>query len=254
MRAIASTYLVAAKIGRPLRVEWYRTDDLNSRFDALFELTQPGIEVREHRGRSTSERLARRAREIFRRSIGWKVVVLRLERDFVYFWDLVEGKASAPKKLHLRTCHQLMSEPGMYLLFRPAPPVESAVRSYAEDLRSAVGVHIRRTDNKRAIESGALCKFMAAMDAECERNDQTRFFLASDDPLAVRELSGRYGNRLVWRPKSSYNRGDPQGIFDAAVDLWCLSRCRKLIGSYWSSFSRTAWEIRGIDHVIVGES
>jgi hypothetical protein len=41
------------------------------------------------------------------------------------------------------------------------------------------------------------------------------------------------------------------GIQDAAIDLWILSRTQKILGSYRSSFSETASEIRGIPLKII---
>jgi hypothetical protein len=34
--------------------------------------------------------------------------------------------------------------------------------------------------------------------------------------------------------------------------LFCLSKCQKIIGSYWSSFTEAAAEIHGIEKIIVG--
>ena len=40
---------------------------------------------------------------------------------------------------------------------------------------------------------------------------------------------------------------------DALIDLWCLAASRKIIGSYWSSFTDTAADMGGIEKVIAGD-
>ncbi len=50
--------------------------------------------------------------------------------------------------------------------------------------------------------------------------------------------------------KPSVARDDPAAMEDAVVDLYALSRCRKIIGSYWSSFTDTAAELGSIERVL----
>ena len=40
---------------------------------------------------------------------------------------------------------------------------------------------------------------------------------------------------------------------DALLDLYCLAAAKKLIGSYWSSFTDIAADMKGIEKVIAGE-
>ena len=43
--------------------------------------------------------------------------------------------------------------------------------------------------------------------------------------------------------KKEMNRDTPNGIRDAVVDLYCLSKTKYIYGSYWSSFSDIAARI-----------
>ena len=43
-------------------------------------------------------------------------------------------------------------------------------------------------------------------------------------------------------------------MHDARLDLYCLAATDKLIGSYWSSFTDIAADMRGIEKVIAGET
>jgi hypothetical protein len=45
------------------------------------------------------------------------------------------------------------------------------------------------------------------------------------------------------------NRNSQQGITDAVVDMFCLSKTKYIYGSYWSSFSDIA-SVIGDDKII----
>ena len=63
-----------------------------------------------------------------------------------------------------------------------------------------------------------------------------------------------FPGRIVAQPVQSVRRDTLAGMQDAVVDLFCLSRTRKLLGSYWSSFSDMAAELSGIPLQIVKTS
>jgi hypothetical protein len=46
-------------------------------------------------------------------------------------------------------------------------------------------------------------------------------------------------------------RDDPLAVKDAVIDLFLLSNCRKIIGSYWSSFTETAHALGSADICII---
>ena len=59
---------------------------------------------------------------------------------------------------------------------------------------------------------------------------------------SIRSLSGG-GAAYI----GATHRDEPAAIADAVADLYALSGCSKIIGSYWSSFTDTAAELRGIE-------
>ena len=122
---------------------------------------------------------------------------------------------------------------------------ERGCERYGRD--EPVGVHIRRTDNMASIQHSPIEDFEAAMREEIERDPDTRFFLATDDPAIEARLQEGFPGRIVVHAKSSLARNDPQAVRDAVVDLYGLSNCRRLIGSYRSSFTDSASRIRGIE-------
>ena len=75
---------------------------------------------------------------------------------------------------------------------------------------------------------------------EIETMKAVRFFLSTDDPKEEALLKERFGNRIIINPKTSIDRNNPIAIQEALLDLYSLSRCRKIYGSYYSSFSDVA--------------
>lgn len=47
------------------------------------------------------------------------------------------------------------------------------------------------------------------------------------------------------------SRNSVAGMVDGAIDLYCLAATRRIIGSYWNSYSEIAAELGGIDLEIV---
>jgi hypothetical protein len=76
-------------------------------------------------------------------------------------------------------------------------------------------------------------------------------FLATDSPDEEKRLREIFAYRIITHPKRSVDRQNPQAIKDALIDLFCLSKCKKIIGSYWSSFTETACELNNIERVII---
>jgi hypothetical protein len=101
-----------------------------------------------------------------------------------------------------------------------------------------VGVHIRRTDNKKSIQFSPSQLFWDAMEA-C--SPDTVFYFATDDEAERAEAVRRFGaDRILVGYKTILGRDTIEGGHQGMLDLYCLSTCSKILGSYWSSFSEMA--------------
>jgi hypothetical protein len=121
--------------------------------------------------------------------------------------------------------------------------LQAIIDRYVSSFDRTIGVHLRRTDNARAREVSPTELFVTAIEQEIELNPAARFFIATDEPEEEALLQQRFGDRLIVHPKRSRRRDDPAAIRDAVVDLYCLAACRRIYGSYWSSFSETAQQL-----------
>lgn len=100
----------------------------------------------------------------------------------------------------------------------------------------AMGVHIRRTDNVRSIAESPTEAFIDRMR---EEPFSTLFYVATDDEGVKAQLRQEFPGRIVTLPRKA-ERGSLQGMEDAVVEMFVLSRCRRLIGSSSSTYSMTA--------------
>ena len=121
--------------------------------------------------------------------------------------------------------------------------IDEIVAGFSE---RTIGVHIRRTDNVVSIQSSPLEKFTSMMDAEIKKNSNTRFYVASDDDEVKECLKKKYPDRIITLMDDP-DRNSLEGMKFAVLDLFCLSKTKKILGSVGSSYSQIAAEIGGIE-------
>lgn len=102
------------------------------------------------------------------------------------------------------------------------------------DTERLVGVHIRRTDNWKAIQTSPFPLFVEKMDSL-----DAFFIVATDDWEIRRYLENRYKGRILF-PSKLLERSTQEGMLNAMVDFFCLARCPTIIGSEYSSFNDIA--------------
>lgn len=75
------------------------------------------------------------------------------------------------------------------------------------------------------------------MEDEIEKHD-ANFYVTTDDAEVLMKLKSQFSEkRLIIYEDKILDRNSTIGIQDALVDMICLSKCRKIIGSYRSTFS-----------------
>lgn len=113
---------------------------------------------------------------------------------------------------------------------------------------NTIGVHIRRGDHKLSIKNSPLELFESAMKEECVKNEKTNFLLCTDDDGIKSYFSNSgFWHKLVFNPEGVISRDSTEGIKQAAGEMYALSKTRRIIGSYWSSFSLMAAKLGGIE-------
>jgi hypothetical protein len=135
---------------------------------------------------------------------------------------------------------------------RPRPEilaeVEAFVGEHFDEQTTGVQVRTWRDDPRRHRKHhrpalGRLEKLLAGVSADC------RFFVVSDDDEVVAWLERLVGGRRVLAyPRATVRRASwqsPTGMTEDLIDMLLLSRTNRILASYLSTFSETAWWLGG---------
>lgn len=132
--------------------------------------------------------------------------------------------------------------------FTPIYSLRQQIDEQCNDfLSNHVGVHIRRTDNIYSITESPTDMFIEQMKKEVDNNNETVFYVASDSQEEKEKLISIFGERIITTSKATA-RDTKEGVQDALVELYTLSRTSKIIGSNFSSFSELAAQIGKIPY------
>ena len=129
----------------------------------------------------------------------------------------------------------------------PVPAIQSNIRAFDDFLRSntVVGVSVRSTRaHPKTIEASPTRWFIERINFLHRLAPHIKVFLSGDDAGV-----GDHIRRSVTCPIVALDKpfafNSTESIRDAVADLYLLGRTKYILGSYWSSFSETAFEMRG---------
>lgn len=227
LRTMAAGLRLAREFNKKCHVFWRLDREMNARFTDLFELPHDLI-VHESEPESLLSRLLFNPRnhiatmpesrgKYVERALHYKGSGLLAHTDFTDFYPSHDFSWLCPK---------------------------TTIKARIEKERHAlgerlIGLHIRRTDNAMSIQYSPLSLFEAQIESNLREDPSHRFFLASDDALTKKVLQEKYGSCILTRSHVAA-RNDANGVLDAVIDLFLLSSCEKIYGSYYSSFTQTA--------------
>lgn len=261
MRVAASAYAMAKRTGMPMRVLWTSQWGMRCRFDELFSLTP---DASPKGGGSLCLRDALGLEKVIYARPTWKNLhVPRLlqrmkYRHIIYapqIWylnrDGFDYEAWFRQGGTLMTAYRDFcpwTSDDLRLLFQPNDEVQRLIDERTADFTpSTIGIHIRRTDHQQAIDESPLELFFEAIDRsltpdpspEGEGSIYPLIYLATDDEATKVALRKRYGKRVIMS-NAKATRESTDGIRDALVEMYALSRTRHIYGSAGSTFSPIA--------------
>ncbi|MCD8250005.1 MAG: hypothetical protein LUC60_09190 [Lachnospiraceae bacterium] len=245
MRVINSGWRLARELREELRVLWLCNAELNCPFESLF---QPVTEFKITGIHSVAD-----PRKLFYQ---------KTARNYLTNEDIVahrspvgldpEYAASLQGNSYIFTWEWFYPAED-YHLFRPTEALQARIDEMSARFGSScVGVHIRRTDNQPAIGKSSTDAFLLSMRRELEYDPDTTFYLATDDLAEEAVLRDAFPGRILSNEKRCLRRDSAEGMYDALLDLYCLANTRKIIGSYFSSFTDIAADMHHIPKVIAG--
>lgn len=167
----------------------------------------------------------------------------RMEKAFDFAGWLRQGR-----EVYLGSYDAFMGEcPGRMLpWFVPSAKVEAEIAPLAAEFSGRmIGLHIRRTDNLRSIDVSPTDLFIRRMERLLAEDPSTRFFLATDSVAEREMLMSAFGRDRFVVPDYAPGRASVVDIRRALAEMYLLSRCDFVIGSFWSSFSKVAASLGG---------
>jgi hypothetical protein len=225
MRAIASAICGAEDLGRPLIIAWKKESGCGALFKDLFdpEALPPWVTVLDDEP-SPLERIAQK------------------ECLSPADWDRVVASAPPGTPIRIRSHgHFYQKDSGRWqkalTSLRPRRELMGLASQPALSVgHPLIGVHIRRTDNFKAITQSPLELFINEM--QCYPKD-TVFFVASDDASERWRLAARFPGRIRYLAEE-LSRSSVNGMQEALVDFVALSRCPEILACAGSSFAEMA--------------
>ncbi len=253
LRAFASGVYIGNKLNKTILIKWFKTNECYASFEDLFmPILKDSIEINSYKGHSKLSYLPPTKKNFY---IPYVIRKFFYSKEINNFNIKIDGNIFQylPKKgnIYLSSCHSMAKHYPLKKLFVPTLEIQELIKSVTKKFSTnVIGIHIRRTDNIKAIQKNTINDFIKKMDTEIKKNPSTKFYLATDSENTKKELSNYFGNRII-SFNTVLNRNTTDGMKGAVVDLWCLSSTKYIIGSYYSSYSELAAELGNIDLVII---
>lgn len=255
LRALDAAIELGAASGVPVRLRWHVNRDLGGAFQRFFELP-PSLSALDNPTEGDSRRWAARLGAFGRRRAYRYLADTDIKRLVEQRADLV-ALAQGRRPLYIRTCYRFFASARPYAWLQPIARLRSRIDEASGGFGAhTIGVHVRRTDHVTSREQSPDAIFFTALDACIEQDDAAEFCLCTDDGDTLARFRERYGRRIITRADRQLGRDSVGAIEDAVVDIFSLARCTRILGSEWSSFSRLAAQLGGIERRVlsVGET
>lgn len=164
-----------------------------------------------------------------------------LNRNAIAFDEAMSNR----KRVYVRTSAFWIPWRDLQSIKKMICPITKIEKAVYENLKpyqdkNIIGIHIRRTDHVYTIQHSPDELFEKEMDRMCKNNSNCVFFLATDD----KDVEEKFRKKYNIIPRHCFSkevlRSTKNGMLDACVDLWTLSRCKEVWNCCGSTFSRLA--------------
>lgn len=252
LRIMATSIKLAREGNKKLQVYWNRNSELNARFNQLFEYPLH-FSVKEI---PLKFKIWIEMRRFSSKLFGFENWYLSLFKfDFVFLdrmiTDISQSRLNLQKEVNRASNVLICSYEEVnyfdlpdYQLFKPVAAIQNEIDSHVRRFKPfTIGIHIRATDHTTSLKNSPFYLFENKIEEELRLDNDATFFVATDDEDYQNKLLQKFGREKILFHKKVFRRDQSEGIKDAVVDLFCLSRTSKIYGSYHSSFSYVAGRI-----------
>ena len=259
MRVIGMLRMLANEAHVPMEVIWVANNDAQAKWCDIFEQPKDFV-VTETSGPYKHEYYSSKwYKNILHYVWAWLYGYIWLPYNIVEKMDEDNSKEGlrrlfnhwiiqikSGKTLYISTGDYLGTNYDTSSIFRPISALKKEIDAFLPADKVIYGIHIRRTDNSWAIEHSPLELFENKIVEILKKDSDSLFYLASDDEHTITYFQERFGNSILTRPKT-FGRTSVSGIQDAIIEMWILSKTKKIFGSFYSSYSEMAAKIGNIN-------
>lgn len=254
MRSIAAVVALAKALNSPSpTIVWTCNNDLNARFSHIFSSMPEGVNLIEP---SSIETLLKyeipRKKNLFLSAIYQRLKFDLCIYEGINLSSLVDDNnnilcdtLSSAKKTFIFSGENFYEYPQE--LYRTLFQFSDRVIERAKEITGGckqfhAGLHIRRTDNIESILNSPLSLFEQCINNIIASDKEAEIFLATDDQSVKSHLHQLFPNNIIYNPNPA-SRTTESGMIDGAAEMYILSQCDKIYGSYWSSYTEAAASI-----------
>lgn len=261
IRVMESAYNFASICGAKLVVIWEKNFHLNAGFAECFNpIANAKIIEADYNGKSIISKTKRNLFDTLE-SVGLFFFTTKKLFDADIEPNLAKGEPTQISKvffdelaqhntgIFLETCYEFYpNQTGFRLSIQNS--IQQKATSALQNHFSVIGIHIRRTDNIDSISRSPLKKFIEEINNNLKESPADFFYLSTDSEEVVHQLKDLFKEKII-TGVTVRNRDSKEGIISGLIDMYCLSQCKKILGSYKSSFSERAAIIGNISLQIV---
>ena len=240
IKCLMSSMKMAEKTGRHLLVYWPKDAACNCNFSDLFENKFNEISKADLKKIIEKEKI-QICKEKKKRLNQSKRFLIIDDSQLVWF---------SPEKTHLRyskISEKAKKEISKYLsILKIKKSILENANKFVKKLpKNFVGIHMRGGDFK-TLKSGlgkvsTPEKFIECIEKELDENPSAMIFLSCEDEDIKKILREKFNKKIIVYPKKSKKREDEGSVVEAFIDQIILSKSKKIIGTFGSTFTEMAW-------------
>lgn len=251
MRAIASCIAIAQKKSARVSIYWNKYEGLNANFEELFfKIDTNKVLLKNNKKWLYNVNFTK---DYIIRLLPYKIIYKQIFYNYNIYEkkdDLTQIIEDSPKRpILLISGHPMCKDYAETLrnIFKPQTDIRNQINKIVSRFAAhTIGIHIRRTDNIASITNSPLECFIQIIKAEISECPQTKFYLATDDNDTKKIFIQYFGDKIITVFQDT-SRDSIEGMKFAVIDLFCLSKTKKIIGSVSSSYSQIAADLGNIE-------
>lgn len=248
IRVLYSVLALNEYLNDRIKIYWDCSSELNCPFEKLFICPENWVVVNIQQGfkRDITRYALNRLHLSKLRSLKYDVVIYdedvsQLKKNNNRLDELWKDRS-----VYIETCYSFFSPKAEMDFLEPTKSIrQAAEKIYSTFNAKTYGVHIR-TKIPLSNRMSPPDAFRQLINDMIETDKTVRFFLTTDSKDVEKSFVEKFPGKIITSGEKKLDRNSAEVITSALVDMLCLSKTKKIYGSYWSSFSSVPGLFTGV--------